>query len=261
MLTIHHYDAFVHHNIRLYIDYIIGDVDLENYNNTVVITADRNGSTAFIESIKIDNYNLTYEINLAECFSQDYDDNPRYEYKTGQNSRPRPHFWNEQIYKPSQVIDAINIGTGKKVILKCLITWQNFNELYFNIKAKRKIFLYRNMFDSSLSKCLAEKTGEWHNDVGTDTHTIPEDFFTDILEWRIERYSKFLDQILDWTNEIVIYEEYKFKEDISVKKHPDRKMIVSNYNNLKEIYRKYSYSIDAVEKEILLAKKCLTWTT
>ena len=27
-------------------------LSLENYNNTVVITADRNGSTAFIESIK-----------------------------------------------------------------------------------------------------------------------------------------------------------------------------------------------------------------
>ena len=71
---------------------------MENYNNTVVITADRNGSTAFIESIKRNNYNSIVEINLGECFSQDY-------------GNPSPKFWNEQIYKPPQVIDAINIGT------------------------------------------------------------------------------------------------------------------------------------------------------
>jgi len=95
-------------------------LSLENYNNTVVITADRNGSTAFIESIKRNNYNSTVEINLGECFSQDY-------------GNPSPKFWNEQIYKPPQVIDAINIGTGKRVIVKCLITWKNFNESYFDI--------------------------------------------------------------------------------------------------------------------------------
>lgn len=235
---------------------------MENYNNTVVITADRNGSTAFMQSIKIDNYNLTSEINLGECFSQDYDDNPMHLYKPGsQNSEPRPEFWNEQMYSPPQVIDAINIGTGKKVILKCLITWKNFNESYFNIKAKRKIFLYRNMLDSSLSKCLALKTGDWHDDMNTNTHIISEDSFISELKTRIRKYNKFLDQILDWTNEIVIYEEYRFKKKISLKKHPDRKMIINNYNDLKEIYHEYSYSIDAIEKEILLAKKCLTQNT
>lgn len=231
---------------------------MENYNNTVVIAADRNGSTAFIESIKRNNYNHTTEINLGECFSQDYENNPRYPYRPGShNADPRPHFWNEQIYKPSQVIDAINIGTGKRVILKCLITWQNFNNSYFDIKAKRKIFLYRNMFASSLSKCLAQKIGTWHNDMSTDVHIIPEDFFISGLEWRIKRYNKFLDQILDWTNEIVLYDEYHFKEDISIKKNPDRKKIVSNYDDLKEIYNnKYANTVNDIEKEILLAKKC-----
>ena len=231
---------------------------LNNYNNTVVISADRNGSTAFIESIKRYNYNLTTEINLGECFSQDYEDNPRYPYKPGsQNAEPRPEFWNEQIYSPPQVIDAINIGTGKRVILKCLITWQNFNESYFDIKSKRKIFLYRNMFDSTLSRCLAHKIGIWQNDMSTDTHIIPEDFFISKLECRIQSYNKFLNQVLDWTNEIILYEEYEFKKDISLKKHPDRIKIVSNYNDLKEIYREYSYSIDAIENDILLAKAAL----
>jgi len=225
---------------------------LEHYNNTVVITADRNGSTAFIESIKKNKLNLsTVEINLGECFSQDYEENPRYPYRQGsQNAEGRAEFWNEQIYSPAQVIDAINIGTGKRVILKCLITWQNFNNSYFDIKAKRKIFLYRNMFDSTLSRCLAQKNGYWHNDESTDMHTIPEDFFIEKLEWRINRYNIFLDQILDWTNEIILYEKYNFKKDIIVRKNYDRKTIVKNYDNLKEIYRSYANAIDNIEKEI-----------
>lgn len=219
-------------------------LSLENYNNTVVITADRNGSTAFIESIKRNNYNSIVEINLGECFSQDY-------------GNPSPKFWNEQIYKPPQVIDAINIGTGKRVIVKCLITWKNFNESYFDIKSKRKIFLYRNMFDSSLSNCLGQKIGTWHNDMSTDTHTISKEFFITVLEYRIKKYNKFLDKILDWTNEIVLYEEYNFKRNIPLRKHPDRKKIVSNYDDLKEIYNEYAHTINTIENDILLAKATL----
>ena len=224
---------------------------MEHYNNTVVITADRNGSTAFIESIKKNNFNLTSEINLGECFSQDYEDNPRYPYRPGaQNAEPRPKFWNEQMYSPPQVIDAINIGTGKRVILKSLITWQNFNESYFDIKAKRKIFLYRNMFDSTLSRCLAQKNGIWQNDASTDMHTIPEDYFIEKLEWRIQSYNKFIDQIIYWTNEIILYEKYKFKKDIRIRKNTDRKYIINNYDNLKKIYNRYSNIIDTIEKKI-----------
>ncbi len=225
---------------------------MEHYNNTVVITADRNGSTAFIESIRRSKLNIsTTEINLGECFSQDYDENPRYPYRPGsQNAEPRPEFWNEQMYSPAQVIDAINIGTGKRVILKCLITWQNFNNSYFDIKAKRKIFLYRNMFDSTLSRCLAQKIGVWHNDTSIEMHTIPEDYFIEKLESRIQSYNIFLDRILDWTNEIVLYEKYTFKKDIIMKKNTDRKTIVNNYDNLKEIYYSYENIIDNIEKEI-----------
>lgn len=222
-----------------------------NCNNTVVISADRNGSTAFIESIKKDKYNQLLEINLGECFSQDYEDNPRYPYGAGSlNAEPRPKFWNEQLYTPSQVINTINIGTGKKVLLKCLITWQNFNESYFDINSKRKIFLHRNIFDSSLSRCLAQKIGQWHNETNADVHTIPEDFFISTLEFRIGRYDKFLDQILNWTNEIVFYETFEFKKNIVVRKNTDRINVVSNYKDLKKIYNQYKNTIDNIEKNI-----------
>ena len=224
---------------------------MQNYNNTVIISADRNGSTAFVESIKKNKYYQTTEINLGECFSQDYEDNPRYPYPPGsQNAEPRTDFWNEELYKPSEVIDAINIGTGKQVILKCLITWLNFNDHYFDIKSKRKIFLYRNMFESSLSRCLAQKNGTWQNDMSTDKHVIPEDFFISKLEFRIERYSEFLDQILNWTNEIVFYETFKFKKNIVVKKNTDRINVISNYNDLRKIYNRYKDTIYDIEKKI-----------
>ena len=226
---------------------------MEHYNNIVVITSDRCGSTAFIESIKKpSNVNQTTQINLAECFSQDYEINPRYPFgPRAQNYDPKPKFWNEQTYSPPQVIDAINIGTGKSVVLKCLITWANFNNSYFDIKAKRKIFLHRNMFDSTLSRCVAHKTTQWHNATSTIKHNIPEDFFISKLEWRIRKYNEYLHQILDWSNETVLYEEYQFGENGTVKKNPDKMDIVINYDNLKEIYDSYSMIINSIEEQIL----------
>ena len=69
-----------------------------------------------------------------------------------------------------------------------------------------------------------------------------------------KKYNKFLDKILDWTNEIVLYEEYNFKRNIPLRKHPDRKKIVSNDDDLKEIYNEYAHTINTIENDILLAK-------
>jgi hypothetical protein len=106
------------------------------------------------------------------------------------------------------------------------------------------------MFESSLSRCLAQKNGTWQNDMSTDKHVIPEDFFISKLEFRIERYSEFLNQILNWTNEIVFYETFKFKKNIIVKKNTDRINVISNYNDLRKIYNRYKDIIDDIEKKI-----------
>lgn len=203
------------------------------YGNVVVMSADRNGSTAFMENLKGSlNLNGDYEIYLGECFSQDPEKN-----------QPTS-WWDPSAVTPRQTIDFINRGTGKRVMLKLQITWPNFDNSYFDINAERRIFFHRNLFDSTLSRCVALKTGKWftgHDEEYNDDSTIkiPEDFFILKLEYRIEQYLKYLEQIRKWCNECYRYESYNYKDDLIIKPNLDKTRLVDNYYKLKYIYHSY----------------------
>lgn len=201
------------------------------YDNIVVLSADRNGSTAFMEHLKtevVHNLNGDYNVWLNECFSQDSDKN-----------QP-PHWWDPHRFPPSDVIDAINKGTGKRVILKLQITWPLFNKSYYDINAGRKIFLHRNLFDSTLSRCIALKTGYWftfkHGHQSPTNIAIEPEFFEERFSYRLERYTENLGYILDWCNEWHRYDEFNYDPSIMLKPNPDKRTVVDNYDQLYQMY-------------------------
>lgn len=214
---------------------------LENYNNTVILSADRNGSTAFQNEIQPMSQNQDYFIFLSECFSQD------------KNKNQPPAWWEPSSYSPAKVIETINKGTGKSVSLKIQITWPNFNNNYFDIIANRRIFLHRNLFDSTLSRCIAQQTGLWHTLTNESPNvknvSIGLDFFKSRLEYRIEKYLDAIPYIYNWANEFYRYETYKFTKKIHIKPNPDKKQYVLNYKELFDFYNSYS-EIDYIETEI-----------
>lgn len=214
------------------------------YGNTLVLSADRNGSTAFMQDLKTNlNLNGDFEIFLGECFSQD-----------SKKNQP-PSWWDPEGVPPSKVVDYINRGTGKSVILKLQITWPTFNNTYFNINATRRIFFHRNLFDSTLSRCIALRTGRWftHRDetpeTSINTITIPEDFFTIRLEYRIEQYIKNMQYIQNWCNEWYRYETYNYCKNLIIIPNLDKNLVVNNYQKLKSIYNTY-YEINEIENMI-----------
>lgn len=221
---------------------------LENYNNTIILSADRNGSSAFQYDIQPMKINQDSFIFLSECFSQD-----------PEKGQP-PNWWDSVAYPPSQVIETINKGTGKSVSLKIQITWGNFNKSYFDIAAKRKIFLHRNLFDSTLSRCIAQKTGLWHvykdNPPLINCTEIETDFFQARLEYRIEKYIDALPHIYNWATEFYRYENYTFRNKLQITPNPSKKDYILNYKDLFELYNSYN-EIKFIETEIeKIEQKC-----
>lgn len=213
-------------------------------DNIIVLSADRNGSTAYMENLKkTSKYTLNgdYEVFLSECFSQD----------EGKNQPP--HWWDPVNFPPDEVVRAINFGTGKRVVLKLQITWPTFDSTYYKINASRKIFLHRNLFDSTLSRCVALKTGHWFTDLNSEQNTglvhIDADFFKSRLDYRIERYIQNLDYILTWCNEWIRYENYNYQNDLRIKPNIDKQLVVENYNELYDLFQSRA-EIKVIEKEI-----------
>jgi len=216
-----------------------GFMALENYNNVIIISADRNGSTAFQQTIfNIKQNQDSHHVWLGECFSNDA-------------SKGLPNSWHNPNVSPADVIEHFNKGTGKGAYLKIQITWPNFNKLFFDIPAQRKIFLHRNLFDSTLSRCVAQLTGKWftYNDSkkSTDRIVIDKEFFLSRFEYRLDRYLKHIDQILEWKNEYYRYENYNYESVKDMRKNRDKKDVVINYDELFDIYQKYS-EIEDIEK-------------
>lgn len=217
-----------------------GYTDLENYDNIIVMSADRNGSTAFQQSIfKISQNQDFKHVWLGECFSND-------------DSKGLPMPWYDSTIAPKDVIEHFNKGTGKGVYLKIQITWPSFNDKFFEIPANRRIFLHRNLFDSTLSRCIGQLTGYWFTDStsqqNTNTIIVPVDFFKARLEYRIDKYSEYIDKIKNWKNEFYRYETYNYSNsNTNIKKNVDKKSLVINYDQLFDIYKTYSV-IDEIEK-------------
>ena len=210
---------------------------LENYNNIVIVSADRNGSTAFQHNILGPNYNNDDLLWLGECFSQDHE-----------KGQP-PVWYNPSVYSPKNVINTVNIGTGKSVLLKIQITYPNFNKTFLDIQAERKIFFHRNLFDSTLSRCIAQTTGKWWWTQEKDqVVNISKEFFISRLEWRIEQYTKHIDSVLSWANEIYTYETYTYNENNPIKRNKNKKTVVENYNELKNVFD--NYDISRIENKI-----------
>ena len=213
---------------------------LENYNNIVIISADRNGSTAFQHNILGQNLNNDRILWMGECFSQDAEKN-----------QP-PAWYNPLIHSPQRVIDTVNVGTGKSVLLKIQITYPNFDNTFLDIKAKRKIFFHRNLFDSTLSRCIAQTTGKWwwtkesNNDKSV---SITEEFFLSRLDWRIEQYTAHIDAVLEWANEVYTYEKYNYNQNLFLKPNKDKKEVVENYEELYNLYKEKTI-IKTIEEKI-----------
>lgn len=209
-------------------------------DNIILLSADRNGSTALQHELLTKGLNQDNILWLGECFSQD----------TGKVS---PIWYDPINYVPAQVIDVINKGTGKSVFLKIQITWNNFDLSYLNISASRKIFLHRNLFDSTLSRCVALLTGHWFTNpkkiVEIPIIEVPEDFFLERLNYRIDKYMTYLDKITNWTTEYYRYEQYNFEPDLPTIPNTDKKTTVKNYEKLKEIYLEKK-EIDIIESKI-----------
>jgi len=213
----------------------------KDYNNIVIISADRSGSTAFQHNLLGPIFNNNTILWLGECFSQD----------SGKGQPPK--WYNPKLYNPKQVIDIVNIGTGKSVLVKIQITYPNFSNDFLNISSKRKIFFHRNLFDSTLSRCIAQKTGKWlslQEKQNVENIEISEEFFLSRLHWRIEQYMKHLDNVLEWSNEIYRYETYKYSKNLFIKKNKDKKLIVKNYDKLKKIFEKQK-DIKIIENKII----------
>lgn len=212
--------------------------------NIVVVSADRNGSTAFMDELpKSGSLNGDFEIVLSECFSQD-----------AAKNQP-PNWWDPTGYPPAKVIEYLNRGTGKSVLLKIQITWPNFDLSYLEIEATRKIFFHRNLFESTLSRCMAQTTGHWHSLRGEDTQPYPEtridlDFFESRFLYRIEQYEKFIDPVLHWCNEIYHYETYKFAPQNILQTNPKKQASIVNYSELKNFALQNQRAL-SIEKKIL----------
>jgi len=208
---------------------------LENFDNIVIISADRNGSTAFqydIFSPGLTNYDEKY-LWLGEGFHSN----------SNQLEKTK--------YSPKEIVETLNYGLYKSVILKSQITYPNFNKSFFDISATRKIFLHRNLFDSTLSRCVAQTINRWHNikDEHYDSLEISLDMFKDRLEYRIEKYLMYVDDIIEWANEFYIYENIIYNKDCFIKKNPNKKHKVKNYNKLYELFLKYN-QIKQIEKKL-----------
>jgi hypothetical protein len=214
---------------------------LENYNNIVIISADRNGSTAFQHNILGSNFNNDSLLWMGECFSQD-------------SAKGQPPSWYDPAYTPKDVIQTVNVGTGKPVLIKVQITYPNFDKSYLDITAKRKIFFHRNLFDSTLSRCIAQITGKWwkHQESITDNVVrIAPDFFMSRLDWRIEQYQRHLDSVLEWANEVYRYETYSYLDDNIIKPNKNKKDVVENYNELYDLFNENT-DIKKIEEKICL---------
>ena len=212
---------------------------LENYKNIIIISADRNGSTAFQKSIfKIPQNQDAHHVWLGECFSND-------------KGKGLPNNWYDESIKPKDVVEHFNKGVGKGVYLKIQITWPNFNYDYFDIPAERRIFLHRNLFDSTLSRCVAQLTGEWftfkNSTIPSNKIIIDLDFFKSRLEYRLERYVKYIKTINQWRNEYYRYETHNFDNMLDLQKNQNRKQVVDNYDELFDLYKQYN-EIEEIEK-------------
>ncbi len=210
------------------------------YGNTIVLSADRNGSTAFIQNLKISrSLNGDSEVLLGECFSQD------------SNKNQPPGWWDPENIPPSKVVEYVNRGTGKPATIKLQLTWPTFNKTYFDIKADKRIFFHRNLFDSTLSRCVALTTGHWfttqNEDIDISSINIPQQFFVSRLEYRIEKYLEYIEYIQNWCNEWYRYETYKYPKNLIIKPNVDKQLIVDNYQDLKSVYNRYSETVD-IEK-------------
>lgn len=213
---------------------------LENYNNIVIISADRNGSTAFQHEVLGPNLNNDRLLWMGECFSQD------------PNKNQPPSWHNPDALDPKKTIETVNIGTGKPVLLKVQITYPNFNDSFLEIAAKRKIFFHRNLFDSTLSRCIAQTTGKWwwnQESTSDSSIIIPQDFFLSRLDWRIEQYNRHIDSVLDWANEVYTYEKYNYNKDLFLKPNKDKKQVVKNYNQLYNLFLN-NQLVETIENKI-----------
>ena len=175
---------------------------------------------------------------MGECFSQD-------------SEKGQPPQWYDPTITPKQVIQTVNCGTGKPVLIKVQITYPNFDNTYLDITAKRKIFFHRNLFDSTLSRCIAQRTGKWW---WTEEHenehaVIPVDFFIPRLEWRIEHYQEHLSTVLDWSNEVYRYENFDYDDDNPIRPNKDKQLVVDNYTELKNKFLEYT-AIAEIESKI-----------
>jgi hypothetical protein len=82
--------------------------------------------------------------------------------------------------------------------------------------------LHRNLFDSTLSRCVAQLTGEWftdkHSTYPSNKIIIDLDFFKSRLEYRLERYVKYIKTINQWRNEYYRYETHNFDNVLDLQK-------------------------------------------
>lgn len=204
---------------------------METYNNVVIISADRNGSTAFQHNILgSSNFNNAQLLWMGECFNQDSD-------------KGQLPGWYDPTYAPKDVIQTVNIGTGKSVLIKVQITFPNFNKSFLDIPAERKIFFHRNLFDSTLSRCIAQITGKWwweQESAADSVVNIPIDFFMSRLNWRIDQYQLHLDGVLEWANEVYRYETYTYRDNNIIRPNKNKKDIVENYDELYNLFKETS---------------------
>lgn len=223
-----------------------GSGHLESCNNIVIVSADRNGSTAFQHDLLGANLNNDHLLWMGECFSQDPNKN-------------QPTSWYDPVgFRPHDVISAVNAGTGKNVLIKIQITYPNFSSEFLEIAATRRIFFHRNLFDSTLSRCIAQRTGHWFrfDDESYDDLNIPLDFFSSRLQYRIGCYQTHLDAVLAWANEIRRYELHEYGQGLSIKPNPSKQNKVVNYDELYDHFRSYG-EIDQIEHKV---NACLTTT-
>ena len=213
---------------------------LENFNNIVIISADRNGSTTF-------QYNI---------FNPGLNNNDEEYLWLGEGFHSNSNQLQKTKYSSKEIVETLNHGLHKSVILKSQITYPNFNNSFFDISATRKIFLHRNLFDSTLSRCIAQTINRWHNikDKDYDSLEISLDMFKDRLEYRIEKYLMYVDDIIEWANEFYIYDNITYNKDSFIKKNPNKKQKVKNYNQLYDLFLKYN-QIKEIEKKVELLTK------
>lgn len=213
--------------------------------NIVIISADRCGSTALQQHILGNNLNNDSMVWLGECFNTKMSQNVPY---------------NPEKYPPKSVINSINQGTGKNVIVKILLTYSNYDNRFLEIKSDQNIFFHRNLFDSSLSRAIAQQTGTWFRFQHTPETTvekieIPVEVFEEKLEWRLSCYGNHIDDIIKWHNIFYRYENFNFNKKVNIRKNPDKEKQIINYAELKEAYKNYKVFIDQIEEKISKCKE------